>query len=50
LINGYNADYVIAAKGYDSNEFIETIETFGMTAVIPLRSYRNEPLVYDKEI
>lgn len=50
MIDGYNADYIVADKGYDSNAFVETIEASGAAAVIPPRSNRTAPRVYDKEI
>ncbi len=50
LIDGYDADYIVADKGYDSNDFVETIEASGATAVIPPRSNRKKLREYDKEI
>ena len=40
LIEGWVADYVLADKGYDSDEFIEAIECSGAIAVIPPRCHR----------
>ena len=37
LIEGFNVDHVVADKGYDSDDFVETIERSGATAVIPPR-------------
>ena len=37
LIEGFNVDHVVADKGYDSNDLVETIERSGATAVIPPR-------------
>ena len=47
LIHGYNAEYVIADKGYDSNEFLQHISDSGMAAVIPARANRRESRSYD---
>ena len=35
LIERLHADYLLADKGYDSRDFVETVERAGMTAVIP---------------
>ena len=35
LIEGFEADYVLADKGYDSDEFVQAIEAMGAVAVIP---------------
>ncbi|MBF8274529.1 MAG: transposase, partial [Magnetococcales bacterium] len=43
LIDGMDADMVIADKGYDANHFIEAIETKGAQPVIPPRSNRINP-------
>lgn len=48
LIVGFSAYYVTADKGYDSDEFIATIETNQTTAVIPPRSNRKITWQYDK--
>ncbi len=50
LIDGFKTDYVVADRGYDSDEFIETIGLSGATAVIPPRSHRKTPRQYDKHI
>lgn len=50
LIEGFDADYVLADKGYDSNSFIEAIEVSGAIPVIPSRSNRNEVRDHDKHI
>jgi transposase len=41
LIAGIETEHVIADKGYDSNELVETIEADRAEAVIPPRSHRN---------
>ena len=43
-------DFVLADKGYDSNNFIATIQAGGAVAVIPPRRNRVESRVYDKVI
>ena len=35
MIIGYNSEYVIGDKGYDSDAFIAVIEANGAIAVIP---------------
>jgi transposase len=47
LITGFQADYVIADKGYDSDAFVLTISATGAEAVIPPRSNRKEMRYYD---
>ena len=37
LMEGFDAGYILAGRGYDSNSFIEYIEEHGMEAVIPPR-------------
>ena len=50
MIAGFQADFVLADKGYDSNELIETIQSTGAVAVIPPRKNRIESRAYDKII
>ncbi len=50
LIVGYNSEHVIGDKGYDSDSFIDVIETNGATAVIPPRRNRGAQRTYDKHI
>ena len=50
LIEGFSADYVLADKGYDSNDFIAEIEESGATSVIPPRKNRTEQREYDRDI
>ena len=47
LIDGYAGEYVLADKGYDSQEFRQYILEQGMSPVIPPRSNRKEPQAYD---
>ena len=48
LVSGYPGEYVIAAKGYDAQDFIGSLAEAGMVAVIPARSNRKEPRDYDR--
>jgi transposase len=48
LIEGHEAEAVIADKGYDSNALVATIEARGAMAVIPPKKNRKEPRAYDK--
>ena len=50
LIAGLEGEYVIADKGYDSNEFVALIEASGMEAVIPPRSNRKSPRAYNEAL
>ena len=43
-------NYLIADKGYDSDEFREKIQQCGSEPVIPGRSNRKEKIEYDKDI
>jgi transposase len=49
LIANSDAKKKIADKAYDSDRFIEEIESTGAEAVIPPRSNRNQERSYDKE-
>jgi transposase len=50
LIDSFDANYVLADKGYDSNDFIRKIESQGAVAVVPPRSNRLSQREYDKDI
>ena len=50
LIEGFKADFVLADKGYDSNDFIENIQAGSSVAVIPARKNRIEERDYDQTI
>ena len=50
MIAGFQADVVLADKGYDSKDFIENIPISGAVAVIPPRKNRIEARAYDKAI
>ena len=50
LIEGIEAENLIADKGYDSNEIVEFAETAGMQVVIPPKKNRVNQRPYDKYI
>ena len=47
LIEGIDAEYLLADKGYDSDKIIEKAKEGGMTAVIPPRCSRSMTRNYD---
>jgi transposase len=48
LIAGFSCQYVIADKGYDADNFRQTVLEEGATPVIPPRSRRKQPADYDR--
>jgi len=50
LIDGFDAAYILADKGYDSDKFIGELEKAGATAVIPPRKNRKEQREYDQAL
>lgn len=50
IIDGLNAEALLADKGYDCDELREFVESCGMEAHIPPRSNRLEEKVYDEEL
>ena len=50
LIEGNKMKALIADKGYDANYLIEAVEAMGAQAVIPPRSMRKNPRIYDKDL
>ena len=48
LIDGIDAQYLLADRGYDSNKLIKTAIEAGYKIVIPPRKNRLEQRVYDK--
>ncbi len=50
LIEGFEAEYVLADRGYDSDQFIEAIRSTGAIPVIPPRRHRKESRQYDRDI
>ena len=50
LIVGLEAEYLLADRGYDSNDIVNQAESQGMIAVIPPRKNRKDQREYNKEI
>lgn len=50
LIKGYEAEYLIADKGYDSDAIIEQAIKQKMKPQIPSKKNRKEQRVYDKHL
>ncbi|WP_305415136.1 IS5 family transposase [Oceanobacter sp. 3_MG-2023] len=50
LIAGFSADYVLADKGYDSDAFIQRIESQDSRTVTPPRHHRKKQRDYDREL
>ena len=50
LIDGFQAAFVLADKGYDSDAFVEAINNNGAVPVIPPRSNRKVLRGYDKDL
>ncbi len=50
MIEGLDAEYLLADKGYDSNDIVDQAESQGMIAVIPPRKNRKDQRSYDKDI
>lgn len=50
LIDGVEAQAVIADKGYDADHLVETLNARGTQAVIPPRSNRKNPRMFDAHL
>jgi transposase len=50
LLEGRQAEAVIADKGYDSSEIVAKIESLGAVAVIPSRRHWKQPRSYDRDL
>ena len=50
LIEGFAAQYLLADRGYDTNELIESAINAGMQVVIPPKKNRKEQRNYDKHL
>jgi transposase len=50
LIQDYDAEFVLADKGYDSAALVEQLHVQGAQAVIPSRRGSKAPRVYDLHI
>ena len=50
LIEGFDADYLLADRGYDSNEIIDSANELGMKPVIPPKKNRKVLREYDRNL
>ena len=50
MIDGLDAQYLLADRGYDSNEIIQKAISSGMEAVIPPKRNRKEQRTFDKHL
>jgi transposase len=50
LIEGVDAQYLLADKGYDSDAIVAQAEANQMTVVIPPRRNRKKPRDYDRDL
>ena len=50
LIDGIVAEYLLADRGYDTNEIIDKAIASGCEIVIPSKKNRKVPRAYDKDI
>jgi len=50
LIDGIEAEYLLADRGYDSDEIVDKAENQGMKVVIPPRKNRQSKRKYDKSL
>ncbi len=50
MIDGLSADYLLADRGYDSDEIIDFAEENGMITVVPPKKNRKEKRFYDKSL
>jgi transposase len=47
LIDGFDAGYLLADRGYDTNSILEHVERQGISAVIPSKRNRKVQRAYD---
>src|SRR5215216_2155543 len=50
LIEGINAQNLLADKGYDTNDIIEHAQKLGMEVIIPPKKNRKDQRTYDKSL
>lgn len=50
LIEGIDADHLIADKGYDTDAILEQARRVGMHTVIPPKKNRKDPRAYDEDL
>ena len=48
LIEGIDAEYLLADKGYDNDALVESLQQADINPVIPPRKYRKRLRTYDK--
>lgn len=44
----FDCEYLLADRGYDSDEFRSSLQKSGVTPVIPGKKNRKDPILYDK--
>ena len=50
MIDGFEAEHLLADRGYDTDAIVEQATRQGMTPVIPPKKNRREQREYDKEL
>ena len=50
LIDGIQADYLLADKGYDTDGIVAAVVARGIEPVIPPKSNRRTPRYYDRDL
>ena len=50
MVKGFQPDYVIADRGYDSDPFIKQVIALGTEPVIPFRKRRTQPRSHDAHL
>ena len=50
LIDGINAEYLLADRGYDTDKVLAAARKRGMTPVIPPKRSRKSPQEYDEAL
>ena len=50
MIEGFDAQYFLADRGYDTNEIIAVAQSFAMEVVIPPKKSRKEQRAYDQHL
>ncbi len=50
LLEGITSDYVLADRGYDSQEIVQFIENQNSKAVIPKRCNKKQCRIYDRQM
>ncbi len=50
LLEGITSDYVLADRGYDSQDIVQFIENRNAKAVIPKRRNKKQSRIYDRQM